>query len=114
MSQQYPLDPEELQRRLGAMREGYRSRVPGKIAQIEALWGSVLAGAPGDEARAALVLAVHTMVGSAPTLGCEALGAAARELEAVLRGILPRHQPLTAQEQGTIQALIAALGKSIG
>ena len=35
---QYPLSPEEMKRRLSAMRDGYRQRAPGKIEEIETLF----------------------------------------------------------------------------
>ena len=115
---EYPLDPEELKRRLGKMREGYRARVPDKIAQIEALWVRVRAAETADEdqrnaARDELVLAAHTMGGSAPTLGCETLGVAARALESALRELFGRRLPLSAADCEAVSRLIAALGRSL-
>ena len=114
---EYPLDPEELRRRLGKMREGYRSRVPAKIAAIEALWSRVRETEAMrqvcDEARNDLVLAVHTMVGSAPTLGCERLGAAAKALEGRLRVRFARAQSLSEEELISIGRLVEALGQAI-
>lgn len=113
-SPEYPLSPEEMRRRLSAMRDGYRQRAPGKIAEIEALWQMVRTVGYEHPARSELMLAAHTMVGSAPTLGCEALGAAAKALEAALRKIFARAQPLSDSETEEIARLVAALGESHG
>ena len=110
---EYPLDPEEMKRRLGAMRDSYRQRAPGKIEEIETLWQMVRSVGHDRPARSELMLAAHTMVGSAPTLGCEALGAAAKILEATLRKTFARGQPLSEGETAEIGRLIAALGESL-
>jgi HPt (histidine-containing phosphotransfer) domain-containing protein len=110
---EYPLSPEEMKRRLSAMRDSYRRRAPGKVAEIEALWQMVRSVGYEHPARTELMLAAHTMVGSAPTLGCEALGAAAKTLEAVLRKTFARAQPLSESETAEIGRLVAALGESL-
>lgn len=115
---EYPLDPEELKRRLGKMRDGYLARAPGKIAQIELLWERVRAAETAgekarDAARNEMVLAAHTMGGSAPTLGCDALGVAAQELVSGLRTVFGRRQPLSDADCETVNKLIAALGRSL-
>lgn len=114
---EYPLDPEELKRRLRMMRDGYLARAPGRIAQIESLWERARAAESAceserDEARNALVLAAHTMRGSAPTLGCATLGLAAQALEFELRSLFDRRQPLSDPECESVERLIAALGRS--
>lgn len=111
---EYPLDPEELKRRLRAMHASYRTKVPAKIEAIEALWQRVRTAAPADEARRDLFLAAHTLVGSAPTLGCEPLGAAARELEIALRAAFARNAPVSEDEALAIGRLVAALKHSLG
>ena len=111
---QFPLDPEEFRRRLGVMHASYRAKMPDKIAEIEALWRRVATGLPGDEAREALLMATHTLTGSAPTLGCEALGVAARDLEAALRIAYAHEGPMSAGEIAAIGRLAAKLGPSLG
>jgi HPt (histidine-containing phosphotransfer) domain-containing protein len=108
-----PIDREELKRRLGVMHEKYRANAPAKIQEIEALWARVLDAPPGDAGRAELVLAAHTLVGSAPTLGCEALGAAAGRLEQALRAAFEREQPLTDDERTSIGRLIGGLAEAL-
>ena len=111
---EYPLDPEELKRRLGVMHASYRAKVPGKIAEIEELWGRVKGSAPADPSSDALMLAVHTLVGSSPTLGCEELGACARELELALRKSFAHGKAMAEAESAAIDLLVAGLGRSIG
>ena len=111
---EFPLPPEELKRRLGVMYASYRAKMPGKIAGIDALWRRVRSAPPGDESREELWLAVHTLVGSSPTLGCEALGAAARELEVALRRAFSSEGALSAEEAAAISTLVDKLGQSLG
>ena len=110
---EYPLDPEELKRRLGKMRDNYRSRVPARIAAVEALWERAKTADPSDVVRDELVLAAHTIGGSASTLGCEALGAAAKDLEHALRSLFALRKPLSEGERAAIGGLVAALGQSL-
>src|SRR4051812_32638624 len=100
-----PVDTEELKRKLGKMRASYRANAPAKVMEIEALWQRVLEGDTDVAVRGELVMAVHTLVGSAPTLGCEALGAAAAELEAAIRKAFERDGPLPAGESAAISDL---------
>jgi HPt (histidine-containing phosphotransfer) domain-containing protein len=109
-----PMDPKELKRRLGAMHASYRVNAPAKIAQIDALWLRVKAASPADAVRNELLLAAHTLVGSAPTLGCEPLGVAAGELELALRKAYSRDGPMSAEEVAAIGRLVANLGQSLG
>lgn len=109
----FPLDPEELKRRLTVMRNGYRTRVPEKVAEIQSLWERVKGASPADEVRDQLLLAVHTMVGSAPTLGCEGLGAAARDLETLLRSVLLRREPVAEDDRAAIDRQVGLLGQSL-
>ena len=108
-----PLDPEEFKRRLGAMHASYRAKMPGKIAEIVALWQRVRNSPPGDESREEFLLAAHTLAGSAPTLGCEALGAAAGRLERALRSAFSGEGLLSPAEAAAIGALVEKLGPSL-
>jgi HPt (histidine-containing phosphotransfer) domain-containing protein len=107
-----PLQPEELKRRLSALHSKYRAGAPARIAEIETLWLKVRADA-ADPARDELILAAHTIVGSAPTLGCEALGAAARTLEAALRAAFEGGKTVSENEATEINGLIASLRESL-
>ncbi len=108
-----PMGSEELKRRLGVMHERFRAHAPGRIEDIEALWQRALEAPPGDPVRADLVLATHSLVGTAPTLGCEALGAAAARLESALRAAFGRSAPLTEEERAAISKLLGGLSESL-
>ncbi len=110
---EYPLDAEELKRRLGKMRESFRSRAPEKVAAIQLLWERVKAAGPQDEVREELMHAAHTLCGSAGTLGCEDLAMAARQLESALRTLFTPRRPLSEGDQAAIGRLVDALGKSL-
>jgi HPt (histidine-containing phosphotransfer) domain-containing protein len=111
---EFPLDPEELKRRLGKMREGYRLRAPDKVAAVQLLWERAKSAGPEDAVREELVLAAHTMSGSASTLGCEELGSAAMQLESALRSLFALRRPLSDGDRAAIGRLVEALGKSLG
>ncbi len=111
---EFPLDPEELRRRLGKMREGYRLRAPDKIAAIQLLWERAKSAGPEDGVRDELVFAAHTMSGSAGTLGCDELGRAATQLESALRSLFAHRQPLSDGDRAAIGRLVESLGKSLG
>jgi len=111
---EFPLDPEEFKRRLGKMREGYRLRAPDRIAAIQLLWERAKAAGPEDAVRDELVIAVHSMGGSAATLGCEELGSAATQLELGLRSLFALRRPLSDGDRAAIGRLVGALGKSLG
>ena len=108
-----PIDPEKMKRRLEAVRADYRLKAPAKIAAVEVLWSQVKGSAPGDESRTELMSATHTLLGSAPTLGCEALGAAARELDTALRDCFGREGALSTTDTKTIDQLVARLAQSL-
>lgn len=108
-----PVDGEELKRKLGKMRAHYRANAPAKVAEIESLWGRVLEGDADAAMRGELVMAIHTLVGSAPTLGCEELGAAAGKLEAALRDAFEHGGALSASERDVLSDLVAGLGASL-
>ena len=108
-----PIDTEELKRKLGVMHASYRANAPAKVAEIEALWLRVLEAHAGEVAQGELVMAVHTLVGSAPTLGCEALGAAAGKLATGLRDAFAHGDALSADEREAISQLVAGLAASL-
>ena len=108
-----PVDPEEIKRRLSVMHASYRAKVPGKVAEIEALWRRARVALPGDDSRNDLLLAAHTLVGSSPSLGCEALGAAAADLERALRAAFAHDGALSGDEAAAIGVLVKKLGSSL-
>jgi HPt (histidine-containing phosphotransfer) domain-containing protein len=111
------MNKEEIKRRLDTMHADYRAKVPEKVAEIEALWTRIKEARPGDPSatpvRRELQLAAHTLVGSAPTLGCEALGAAARDLESALNAAFAGASPLEAAQKGEIDRLVGRLAGAL-
>ena len=63
--------------------------------------------------RVRLMLAVHSMVGAAPALGCEPLGAVARALESALRIVFARGEALSEADAAPIGEVIALLGRAL-
>ena len=108
-----PMNQEEMKRRLGLMHAAYLAKAPEKISHVEALWLTVRNGGPGDSTPEELVLAVHTLAGSAPTLGCEALGVAARELEIALRNVFAGEGTLSSVDKAKIDRLVERLPRSL-
>ena len=65
---------------LAEMKAEYSRALPEKLAQIESLWGAIVAGAWSAAGRAELVRGAHTIAGSAKTFGLPAVSEAARSL----------------------------------
>lgn len=74
---------QDFQKFLDQQRADYQRALPEKMAHIRALWNAV---AGGDETapQAELERLVHTLAGTAGTLGFHEVGAAARALELLL------------------------------
>ncbi len=93
--------------RLAALAAAFAQSLPDKRAQIEAAWARWRAG--DAAARAMLQALTHRLGGSADNYGFEALGAAARALDAALQ---PRLGAVPAQVAGGVTALLAAFDRS--
>ena len=100
------------QKFLDQQRADYRRTLPEKIAQIHALWNAV-AGADDTALPAELERLVHTLAGTAGTLGFHEVGAAARALELLLeQAALAGQLPLSPQRTD-IALAVAALQASL-
>ena len=91
--------------RLAALARAFAQSLPGKRAEIEAAWARWCAGEAEAAARATLQALTHRLGGSADNYGFEALGAAARALDAALQ---PRLGAAPAQVAAGVTALLAA------
>ena len=89
--------------RLAALTRAFAQSLPGKRAEIEAAWARWCAGEAA--ARATLQALTHRLGGSADNYGFEALGAAARALDAALQ---PRRGAAPAQVAAGVMALLDA------
>ena len=89
--------------RLAELTRAFAQSLPGKRAEIEAAWARWRTGEAA--ARATLQALTHRLGGSADNYGFEALGAAARALDAALR---PRLDAAPAQVAAGVMALLDA------
>jgi chemotaxis protein histidine kinase CheA len=103
-------DPADvLKRTISSLQDDYASKLPGKIAEIEALWRRLLADdAPLAELQD-VVRMVHGIAGSGATFGLAVASDAARELERFLEPIHAARRLPDTVERKRVAALIAAL-----
>lgn len=108
---------EALQRKLEAVHQAYRDRLPGKLAALRAAWDGLSAAEDPMERLRALHREVHSLVGSSGTFGYDELSRQARLAERHLRTLLEAGRPPTARERcrGTelldgLASLLATLG----
>lgn len=81
--------PQQLfQQFLDEQRSEYGRSLPGKVAQIDALWRVAAAGESEAQSRLQLERLAHTLAGTAGTLGFVAVGQAARALELLVQQAL--------------------------
>jgi len=73
---------------LALLHQDYAVRLPGKLADIEALWNRIAAGEAPANALFEVVRATHSLAGSASIFGWPAVGEAARAVEELLAPLL--------------------------
>jgi HPt (histidine-containing phosphotransfer) domain-containing protein len=106
---------QEFQKFLDQQRVDYRRSLPEKAAQIQALWTAAEAGGAGASPLADLERLVHSLAGTAGTLGFRELGQAAKLLEMVLAEVAEANGPvasLTPAQRPDIARAVAALQAS--
>lgn len=103
---------QEFQKFLDQQRADYRRALPEKVAHIRSLWNAV---ASGDETapRADLERLVHTLAGTAGTLGFHAVGATAKTLELLLEQAASAAQVRLSPQCADIDLAVAALQASL-
>lgn len=67
--------------KLQKLRESFAAQLPYKVNQVRETWDKVKDTDAGSEEMKKLVLMLHTLAGSAPSFGFNALGSTAREME---------------------------------
>lgn len=77
-------DDDEFRQMLAALSAEFRGELPERLAAINTLWDSVVAGRHDAAQMDELIRAVHKIAGSAGTFGLAALGDAAAAMEARL------------------------------
>jgi HPt (histidine-containing phosphotransfer) domain-containing protein len=114
------MDAEAFKAELQKLNAEYRSALPGKLADIDALWarlsashvpgaGAMDAGAMNNAALADLHRLLHTLAGSAKTFGLAPVSVAAREAEHALDPCIAAGSAPNAAERVRIAALLEAL-----
>ena len=106
------MDKDEFRRQLEAFNAEYRAALPGKLAEVDALWGMMTAGEMQPDACGELLRKLHTLAGSAKTFGLPDLGTAARAAENFLEpycrdGAMPQ-----AAERDAFGLLLSAVRQS--
>lgn len=99
----------ELARRIADVRRRFLYALPDKIAEMAAL-AIEASGPDGETARHALRLKLHSMAGSAPTIGLLAIGRHAGELEAEV--MAAPEGPFSEVRATELSAAIEALPRS--
>lgn len=107
-------DCEALARLLAEAGAEYRRALPGKLAEIEVLWLAKVEGTLSAEKFEELQRLVHTIAGSARTLGLPAVSEAARTLEAAISSSDDPVGSMPADRVERTRKLVEALKRSAG
>lgn len=101
---------EDFQRFLDEQRAEYKAALPGKMAEVHALWALAAPGEDAAQPLADLQRLAHTLAGTAGTLGFRDVGTAAKALELLVEeaGIA-----LTPAQRADMTLAIAALQASM-
>ena len=107
-------DREALARLLAEAGAEYRRTLPGKLAEIEVLWLAKVEGTLSAEKFRELQRLVHTIAGSAKTLGLPAVSEAARTLEEAISSADGPAASMPADRVEEARKLVEALKRSAG
>lgn len=103
------MSDDEFRQMLIAVSAEFRAELPGRIAEIDSLWGQIVHGEYSPQCMAELIRAVHKLAGSAETFGLGAVGQAAAAAESSLEPYRDAPRPPDAAAQGGISQLLQAL-----
>jgi len=84
------MDPEEFKLHFAELSAEYGSHLPAKLAELESLWHCLENGAASPDQVGGLKRELHTLVGTAKTMGFPAITDAAKAAQACLTSILGR------------------------
>ncbi|HYW58639.1 MAG TPA: Hpt domain-containing protein [Polaromonas sp.] len=104
---------EEFQKFLADQRAEYKSGLPGKMAEIRALWHEVNEHADVVKPMKDLERMAHTLAGTAGTLGFRDVGTAAKALELLVEHALEAGADLTLTQRSEIAQAIDTLQVSL-
>ncbi len=102
---------QDFQKFLDQQRVDYQRQLPEKIARVSALWNAVASGETADQAE--LERLVHTLAGTAGTLGLHQVGVAAKALERLLEPAALAGQVPLSRQRTDIALAVAALQASL-
>jgi HPt (histidine-containing phosphotransfer) domain-containing protein len=107
--------PEEAFRKeIAAITAEYRSRLPATLAELEGIWRALAGGAATAEQVTDLRLRLHTIAGTARTMGVPGVSEAAAAAEAFLEPHAKRGKLPPPAEHEQFAKLLAALRSSAG
>lgn len=111
------MPPQDFEKFLDLQRADYQRALPGKMAQIHALWRALDAGGEAPSPLADLERLAHTLAGAAGTFGFGEVGQAAKALELLLRPAVEGDgagpAALTPQQRSDIARAIGELQASL-
>jgi HPt (histidine-containing phosphotransfer) domain-containing protein len=87
----------------------YRRRLPQKLAELDNVWTGVMTGALPPERIIDVQHELHTLAGTAETLGVPSVTSAARAAESFLDAFLSRNETLGAAVEADFRRLLEAL-----
>jgi len=103
---------EGFEEELQALKDSYADQVPQKLAEIDALWATLVDEGWDGESVKTLHRMVHNMAGSAQVFGFTMMGKRARELEMLLKAISSSGEPLSEAQCAELAVLIEAVRAS--
>lgn len=107
------MSDDELERVIAKLRAEYAEQLPETIAQMEALWQSIVTAETPFVRQRELVRMAHSISGSGTTFGIPGATRAAHELEMFLDQIGNSGTLPAAEEIKTVSALLAALKHAV-
>ncbi len=103
---------EGFEQELQALKDSYAAQVPQKLAEIDALWGSLVDNGWDEEIFKTFHRMVHSMAGSAQVFGFTIMGKSARELEMLLKAVSNSGEPLSQEQYQDLPVLVEAVRAS--
>ncbi len=103
---------EEFEQELQALKDSYAEQVPQKLAEIDALWGSLVENGWDEVIFKTFHRMVHSMAGSAQVFGFTTMGKSARELEMLLKAVSNSGEPLSEAQYAALPVLVEAVRAS--
>lgn len=106
--------PDDFLAFLEASRRDYRAELPGKLANLTALWDAARVEAHDAGSLAVLERAAHSLAGSAGTFGLAEVGAAGKVLEGALQRLAQADGAGLPAARAEVESALESVGRSIG